>query len=206
MELGFGVRWIGGRVAKEQETQKKKRSKWIELVTTLLAVGGFALSMYNTFSVDETSPLRYNVQTEVVSWEEDKININIFMKVQNGAIGDIRIFDYQDGEIRYLNKKIQRKITKNTWKKNRTFSFELSGESDNPDEHITALYVWVNGWDGSKNLDLILYRVNKTDSEQAIIVAQCYTVQDLSLLEMHVEKQAYKEIIEDYRELVDILY
>ena len=173
----------------------------ISCFSLMVSIDSRNISKLSYDSAQELEPLQYYLKPIVTNYNDGVINTEVEIIVTNGAVGDVRAIDYQNGEIIDVANNIGGTIDKSSDKSERTFGFEFICD-DKYDEYIMTVYLIVNGRDGSKNIGMILYHVNL---KSRIISAEYYSTEDLLLSELDSSKGEYRNAFINYRELIKIL-
>ena len=153
--------------------------------------------MYTYYYDQDSKTLSFYIKPEVTNYSENIINTKFEVMVTNGAVGDVRIIDYRNDEIKDVANNVGGTIRKDSDEKGRTFEFEISYVNQKKDFLITE-YVLVSGKDGSKHLGMILYHVKP---QEKVITSKYFSTQDL----IFTNKDEYSNVLSDYQKLVDIL-
>ena len=149
----------------------------------------------------ESKPLSYYIKPTVTSFDNNVIEAELEVMVTNGAVGNVRVLDYKDGEVFDVANNVGGVIKETSSKKEHTFEMEI-GYDNQQNEFIMTQYLLIDGKDGSKSLGMILYHVNLCLGE---VTVDYYSTQDLILAKMNSSQTAYTWALSNYQELVDIL-
>lgn len=180
---------------------KKNWEKICSILSIIISIMAVIISIKVYISDQESKPLAYYIKPEVTSLNNNSIKMQFEIMVTNGAVGNVRVLDYKDGEVFDIANNIGGTINEKSSKKERTFEFE--GRYGNEEkEFIMTEYILIEGKDGSKNIGMVLYHVNLQSGE---VASSYYSTQDLILAEMNSEQEKYALALNNYQELVDVL-
>lgn len=190
---------------KEHNNKSKTpmQSKIIEIISIIISLCALGVSIFSCFSDQESMPLSYYLKPTITSFEDNIANVEIEAIVTNGAIGDVRVIDYRDGEIIDIANNLEGTISKTSNKSQCKFTFELGILSDNQENEFFATnYMLIHGKDGSISLGMILYHINLTSKE---ISPKYYSFEDLAIGELDPNQEVYSNAFNNYRELTKTL-
>lgn len=182
-------------------TKKDYKKSIISIISFFISVASLGISFF-TLSLDQqSSPLSYYLKPTITSFTSDKVYVEVEVMVTNGAVGDIRIIDYQNGKLTDIANNVGGMITPRSNKGQRTLEFEFSYEAS-LDHFFMTEYALIHGKDGSKTLGMILFDVNLP---YHTITVDYYSLEDVILSEMNPDEQSYSKAFSNYREFYEVL-
>lgn len=179
-------------------SQEKKNMLTIvvSIISIILSIFSLILSFWMYISYQDSKPLSFYAKPTITNATNNVIDWNLEFVVTNGAIGDVRFFDYRDGNIQYMANNVGGIIRKGDDKQSSTFSFEINYEP--MDKFLATTYVLVNGKDGSKELGMILFHISYGEN----IHVKYYSQEDITFAEMDLDQQIYSKALADYRDVL----
>ena len=184
--------------ASKQAKQKPEVAAWIAIAISIVSVL-FSGLVY--VSNQKTNPLAYRIVPTIVSYtnvgNNNVIVADLRIVVSDGAIGDIRFFNYLDGIVEVDKQYSDGKVTEFSSKLNPKFTFVLETPSKNT---YLVQYVLAKGKDGSSVFGMVIYTIT-----ESIVSAKYWTSLDVALVEISESYNMYQEAISNYRILADFL-
>ena len=184
--------------ASKQTKQKSEVAAWVAIAISIVSVL-FSGLVY--VSNQKTNPLAYRIVPTIVSYtnvgNNNVIVADLRIVVSDGAIGDIRFFNYLDGIVEVDKQYSDGKVTEFSSKLNPKFTFVLETPSKNT---YLVQYVLAKGKDGSSVFGMVTYTIT-----ESIVSAKYWTSLDVALVEISESYNMYQEAISNYRILADFL-
>lgn len=173
----------------------------ISIISLIVSITLVVFNILSFFSAEETKPLSYRIETNVVSINKNNFDVEFEFVVSEGAIGDIRVIDYKGKDLTDTANYKGGTIKSSSSKKERTFSFKME-HHEKTDVFLATSYFLVHGKDGSKDLSVVLFNVNSSTNK---IIASYYNIEDLVFAELDRDKKDYSEFLNNYRNLYELL-
>ena len=187
-------------MAKKVSKEGKKRYI-ISTVSLIFSIVATIVTMLSFFSAEEKKPLSYYLKPNIINISSNSFQVEIEVIVSEGAIGDVRVVDYRDGEVVNVAKYRGGTIKSTSSKKERTFEYEVE-HHEKTNEFLATAYFLVNGKDGSKDLSVCLFHVNLSNNS---ITTEYYNREDLVFAELDQNKKSYSNFLANYRKLFEVL-
>ena len=200
-----------GKVSRKRSKASSKALAWVErrenivalialiaVITSILSLLG---SVVTYISNQKANPLAYRIAPSIMSHTstggKNTIVVKLRIVVSDGAIGDIRFFNYVDGIIDADRDYTSGEVTEFSSKLKPAFSFTL--ETTSEDNYITQ-YVIAKGKDGSSNFGMIIYTITESG-----VSTKYWTSLDVALAEISESYNVYNVAISNYRILANLL-
>ena len=118
--------------ASKQTKEKSEVAAWVAIVISIVSV---LFSGFVYVSNQKTNPLTYRIEPSIIRHtnvgNNDVIVADLRIVVSDGAIGDIRFFNYFDGIVEVDRQYSDGKVTEFSSKLNPKFTFVLETPSQN---------------------------------------------------------------------------
>lgn len=187
------------RGRKAEEGKASKLLKYIPVVISALSLVISFLALRTSY---ESRPLAYYAVPTITAVEGNTILWDLEMIVTSGAIGNVRIIDYRNGQAATVANNVGGVIREGAGKAQRTFSFRLEHQPQEQSAFYATEYILVHGKDGSKSIGMILFHLNPLAGQYQV---RYYSAEDLLFAEMDPSQTIYAGALASYRELLELL-
>lgn len=182
------------------EKPKISAATVLSVLPLFISFCSLLITLLSYLSNQDSKPLAYYIRPTVTNTSGSSVTTDVEIIVTNGAVGDVRVLDYRNGQITEIANNVGGVIRSGSSKDRRTLQFQIDYFSTG--EFAATQYLLVHGKDGSQNLSLLLYHFN---TEKGEIQLRCYSQEELLFAEMDPEQQIYGNVLSDYRNLVEKL-